>query len=48
MKFIGDVHANFDWYNKIISNTTDTIQLGDFGIGFENYSPEPLNEDMMI
>lgn len=35
MYLIGDVHGHFDEYEEIVSRVTDeTIQLGDFGIGF--------------
>jgi len=32
--FIGDVHSKWDRYKKIISRHANTIQVGDFGIGF--------------
>lgn len=35
MKFIGDVHGKFDAYLSIVKNDPEeSIQLGDFGIGF--------------
>jgi hypothetical protein len=35
MRFIGDVHGKFDDYVSIISNCTESIQVGDFGAGFK-------------
>lgn len=34
MRFIGDVHGKFDRYHEIIANCNESIQVGDFGIGF--------------
>lgn len=48
MKFIGDIHADWKWYNQITEKLTDTIQVGDFGCGFEKYSTEQLNINSMI
>lgn len=43
LTFIGDVHAKFGEYKEIIASLEgESIQVGDFGIGFEsagNYSP---------
>lgn len=48
MIFVGDIHANFSWYNEFMKNHKDSIQLGDFGIGFERYSDASLDQDLMI
>lgn len=37
MTFIGDVHGNFDAYEKIVMLHDDTLQVGDFGIGFPGW-----------
>lgn len=37
MKLIGDVHGKFEKYKKILREHTDTIQVGDMGIGFRRY-----------
>lgn len=43
MRFIGDIHANFAWYQNAIKDCGESIQLGDFGIGFEsNENPIPV------
>jgi hypothetical protein len=34
VRFIGDVHAKFDRYKKLIRNVTTSVQVGDFGVGF--------------
>lgn len=34
--FISDVHGNWDEYQKICAKYPNTIQVGDFGIGFEH------------
>jgi len=34
MRFIGDVHTKIQEYLKIIESTDESIQVGDFGIGF--------------
>lgn len=34
MRFIGDVHSQFDIYLKLIENSEESVQVGDFGIGF--------------
>lgn len=42
MILIGDVHGNFDRYLKIVSKYKETIQLGDFGLGFGGNPPTDL------
>ena len=42
MRFIGDVHANFNRYLEIIQGCTASIQVGDFGVGF---GPVPFVPD---
>lgn len=37
MIFIGDVHGKFDQYHRIIEKCDESIQVGDFGIGFPHY-----------
>lgn len=34
MRFIGDVHAKFNAYKKIIKDCEASIQVGDMGVGF--------------
>lgn len=34
MRYIGDVHAKFDEYVKLIDECDASIQVGDFGMGF--------------
>lgn len=46
-RFIGDVHAKFDNYSRIISTSLPTIQVGDFGCGFKPV-PEMLEKDTFI
>jgi predicted phosphodiesterase len=36
MTFIGDIHGKWRHYMDIISSAENTIQVGDFGIGFKN------------
>ena len=35
--FIGDVHGKYDRYKKIMKSCTDSIQVGDMGVGFRQY-----------
>ena len=35
MRFIGDTHAKFDRYEAIANQVSESIQVGDFGAGFE-------------
>lgn len=46
-RFIGDVHGHFDRYIDIIKDASGrpTIQVGDFGIGFQNSIEHILQED---
>jgi len=34
---IGDIHGHFVTYEKLIANCQKTIQLGDFGVGFDDW-----------
>jgi len=34
MRYIGDVHGKFRKYKKIISTVSESIQVGDMGVGF--------------
>lgn len=34
MRFIGDIHGDIHKYNSIINGCTESVQIGDFGIGF--------------
>lgn len=34
IRFIGDIHGNLDGYSACIAEWDQTIQLGDFGVGF--------------
>lgn len=34
MRYIGDVHGRFSTYKKIIYTATESIQVGDMGVGF--------------
>lgn len=34
IRYIGDVHAKQTEYDSIIANVSDSVQVGDFGIGF--------------
>lgn len=44
MWFIGDVHCKFNKYMDIISSMDESIQVGDFGIGFHEIPyPESYN-----
>lgn len=40
MRYIGDVHGKFDEYLLIASAVPESIQVGDFGIGFGDAPPE--------
>lgn len=39
MHFIGDVHAKFADYHRLIQDLPESIQLGDMGIGFRDFTP---------
>jgi hypothetical protein len=34
MRFIGDIHAEWPFYYNAIAGVSDSIQVGDFGVGF--------------
>ena len=38
MRLIGDIHGNFEEYQSVISDCDESVQLGDFGIGFRRNS----------
>ena len=42
IRFIGDVHARFDNYKELIKGSNYSIQVGDFGIGFEKILGQEL------
>lgn len=46
MIFIGDIHADFNYYLGLVKNITHTptVQVGDFGIGFPKF-PYPKKID---
>ncbi len=35
MRFIGDIHGHFDIYEALTKDVEQSIQVGDFGIGFD-------------
>ena len=43
MRFIGDVHAKFNQYRKIVAECENSIQVGDFGIGFASVPDVNIN-----
>ncbi len=45
-RFIGDVHGKFSQYEKIIADCDESIQVGDFGLGFAG-SKETPSYDLM-
>jgi len=48
MHFIGDVHGKLTMYLKMVSYLKDTIQLGDFGLGFGgNMSRDKMYHDKL-
>lgn len=44
MIFIGDVHGNLNKYEEILNKTKslESVQVGDFGVGFSNYKTKPV------
>ena len=40
MRFIGDVHGKFRRYERLITGVTQSIQVGDMGIGFGIAGPD--------
>jgi predicted phosphodiesterase len=38
MRFIGDVHGRYSSYKKIISQVSESIQVGDMGVGFLSHT----------
>lgn len=43
MIFIGDVHGKWQEYLALIKKCNESIQLGDFGFGFPNYTRLPID-----
>ena len=48
VKFIGDIHGDWEWYNHQIQTSDDTIQVGDFGCGFEEHINVELDIQSMV
>jgi predicted phosphodiesterase len=47
MTFIGDIHGKWDRYIDIIDTLDNSIQVGDFGVGFQNEIPLNSFEEKM-
>lgn len=45
VRFIGDIHSNYQEYLNIISDSEYSIQVGDFGIGFNRNPIEMYDTD---
>jgi hypothetical protein len=45
VRYIGDVHGKWDTYRDIIADCDESIQVGDFGIGFRPFGSEPYSID---
>lgn len=45
IRFIGDVHAKWDRYQKLIKDCDRSLQVGDFGVGFFNPITEKPNSN---
>ena len=43
MRYIGDVHGKWHDYRDIIATCDESIQVGDFGVGFRPYGSEPYS-----
>ena len=39
MRLIGDIHGNFKQYEELMEGADESIQLGDYGLGFPDHSP---------
>lgn len=44
MRFIGDIHGNYDNYLALIQGVDKSIQCGDMGVGFPNDNPLPISD----
>ena len=45
IRFIGDIHGDFPWYLNNIKDVENSIQVGDFGLGFGDDPLEYRNPD---
>src|SRR5687767_13552182 len=45
IRFIGDVHGKFEQYKRLIKDTTNSIQVGDMGVGFLKTSGPRVGEE---
>ena len=36
-RFIGDIHGKFHLYDRMVTDVAQSIQVGDFGVGFSSY-----------
>ena len=45
MIFIGDIHGKTNEYFELIKNIPESIQLGDFGLGFKGVSTKPWDNN---
>jgi len=44
LRFIGDIHGNWELYQDLIRECPESVQVGDFGIGFPREDPWHLQE----
>ena len=43
MRFVGDIHGSFQEYKNLITGIDSSIQVGDFGLGFQEFPNDLLN-----
>lgn len=48
MTIIGDTHADYEQYLKIIESADESIQVGDFGVGFSDQTPQLPSQHKFI
>lgn len=46
MRFVGDIHGEIDVYEQILSTCTESVQVGDFGMGFLGESQQKCVEEL--
>lgn len=45
MRFIGDIHGKYKQYTKIVKECEESVQVGDFGMGFSHKHPWEYKKD---
>jgi len=42
VRFVGDIHGDFGWYQRIIEDAETSVQVGDYGVGFDTFTDDRM------